>query len=228
MKKAYGLVALVIFAFRIPLSFAADSPPGIEWVTLAVEPAINDAIEKGKEDVRRANLADPNKKVVGPLTGTDWLQLTTASRTWHIRGIADTYYLLTDISFVTGRNLDTEARAKSLERDTSLAQQPSYTVGWEMQSTFISRLGRIIAGRPFGDTSAAVTKYYENNPLFRERPVLWVLTVPLLKELKAAAPKGSTEEVLWELEESITVPLRKPRTTQPTKGKGSTKPVGGK
>jgi len=51
----------------------------------------------------------------------------------------------------------------------------------------------------------AVTKFYQNKPLLKDKPVLWVLAVPLYKELEDSKPQDKRNSS----NDTVKVPMTK-------------------
>lgn len=118
-------------------------------------------------------------------------------------------------------DLDSQKKIKGLE-DSWEGDIPSYQVGLLATDKIDDRLSEVIPGRAFGDLADAVTKFYRSNPLLKDRPVLWALSVALYKELKASRPKpakGSWQERSAEKEDIISVTLKKKEIPEETKSK---------
>ena len=113
------------------------------------------------------------------------------------------------------RAVESERKAKGLGHVRG--EESSFGVGRTSVGTISSRLDQVISGPSFGDLTDAITKFYQNNPLLKDRPVLWVLSVALYKELKASRPipaKGSVDEIIAQYDDTVSVSLKKSSTME--------------
>jgi hypothetical protein len=65
--------------------------------------------------------------------------------------------------------------------------------------------GVIAVGRTYGDIINAVTKFYQDKPLLKEmkeKPVIWVLAVPLFQQLQESLPSEKRKD------DSVIVPVK--------------------
>ena len=64
------------------------------------------------------------------------------------------------------------------------------------------RVASVTHGPSFGDTVDAVTKFYQDKPLLKEKPVIWVLAVPLFQQLQESLPSEKRKD------DSVIVPAK--------------------
>ena len=212
-----------IFVFALILAMGCDRTPKpvptkeeekkeieiTEVIEISVESAIDGAVSKAKANVEAAHQKG-QRHVVGLISGKDWLAMDQLSRIYYIRGLGDNLDLTSGISTAANEELETQRSIRKLEH--SSGKIPSYVAGTRAATAFEDRLREVIFGRTFGDVSDAVTKFYSNRPLLKDRPVVWVLSVALYKEVKASEPtpaKGSLEEYFQKQYDSVLVELLK-------------------
>jgi hypothetical protein len=168
---------------------------------LSFESLIENVVARDKQLVEEAHKAG-RKDTVGAADGKWWLQSTRADRVVYIRAVGDLVAAQSQLYSVTSRQIIDERQAKSLElyfdRNTLNASQ-------EAESKFSSRIEDVIGGRSFGDLADAVTKFYQSKPLLKDKPVLWVLAVPLYKELEESKPQDKRSR----FKDKVRVPLMK-------------------
>jgi len=183
-------------------------------IEISVESLIVDAVRKDKADVEAAHQKG-NKNVVGLMNGTQWLGLDRGDRVYYVRGISDFHSFNSEIGSAAIRAVESERKAKGLGHVRG--EESSFGVGRTSVGTISSRLDQVISGPSFGDLTDAITKFYQNNPLLKDRPVLWVLSVALYKELKASRPipaKGSVDEDIAQYDDTVSVSLKKSWTME--------------
>jgi len=218
MKRSFS-----IFVFALILAMGCDRTPKpeptkaeereqveiTEAIDISVESAIDGAVSKAKANVEAAHQKG-QRHVVGLISGKDWLAMDQLSRVLYIRGLADHVDLVNGISIAAYEELETQRATKNLEHRSG--KTPSYFAATRAAKAFEDRLREVLFGRTFGDLSDAVTKFYSNKPLLKDRPVVWVLSVALYKEVKASQPtpaKGSLEEMYQRQYDTVSVELTK-------------------
>lgn len=172
-----------------------------EWLALSFESLIDEVLARDKKSLEEAHKAG-RKHTVGMADGKWWLQNTQADRVVYIKAVADVVVAQSQLYSVTSDQITNEQTAKSLElhfgNDTLSAAQ-------EAESKFSGRIESVIGGRSFGDLADAVTKFYQSKPLLKDKSVLWVLAVPLYKELEESKPQDKRRRY----NDTVKVPLIK-------------------
>ncbi len=179
----------------------------IEMVEISVEQAIESAVNRDKSDLEEAHKRGKTT-VVGLVTGKEWLAMNLLERIRYLKGVADVNAFSSGIDLSAFSELESQRTFRGLEH--TMGDVSSYQAGQLVVGQFSARISEVISGRTYGDLHDAVTRFYANKPLLKDRPVLWVLTVPLFKELQESRPKpakGSVDEVLAKTKETVHVGL---------------------
>lgn len=221
IDKEVGMSAFLIRVFIVNiLACVAMGSPRVtlaqavptETFVVSVESAINKAVDKGKADLESA-LEKGKKDVVGLLIGKEWEGMSVLDRVRYIRTLAELSQFNALVSSAASEDLDNKIRGRGLQHDY-LQKAPSWSMGLRVIDKVDDRLRLVIVGRAFGDLADAVTKYYKDNPLLRDRAVLWVLSVALYKEVQAATPpKDNFDKVMAETRDNVTVQVPKKAET---------------
>ncbi len=156
-----------------------------ESVTLSIESLIDRVVAKDKQDMEEAHKKG-NSKVVGMVDGKWWMENGLLARLMYLRGVSEIAMALGDINAVTSQEMEAQKQNRNLDYQFGLS---SLTAPQEAESKLSGRIEAVIGGHTFGDLAEAVTKFYRDKPLLKDKPVLWVLAVPLYKEHEDAKPQ---------------------------------------
>jgi len=172
-----------------------------EWLELPLESLLENVVAKDKESVEEAYKAG-RKQTVGLADGKLWLQYTRIERAIYLRGVGDLVSALGYVNGVTNDEIATKQKAQGLELHLG---KDSLSGGQEAESKFSGRIEIVMAGQNFGDLVDAITKFYQNKPLLKDKPVLWVLAVPLYKELQDSKPEDKRSS----FNDTVKIPMAK-------------------
>jgi hypothetical protein len=156
-----------------------------ESLDLAVETLIDGLVARDRESTEEAHKKG-YKNTVGMADGKWWSQNDRGTRAVYVRGLSDLAMALGTIYFATVSEVATQRKANGLELQFG---NDSLSAVREIESKLSSRIEAVVSGQSFGDLADAITKFYQNKPLMKDKPVLWVLAVPLYKELEESKPK---------------------------------------
>ena len=154
-------------------------------VTLSIESLIDRVIAKDKQAVEEAHKKG-NSNVVGMVDGKWWMANGRLQQLMYLRGVSEIAFALGDINAVTSQEVDAQKQNKNLDYQFGLS---SLTAPEEAESKLSGRIEAVFEGHRFGDLAEAITKFYRDKPLLKDKPVLWVLAVPLYKEHEDAKPQ---------------------------------------
>src|SRR5262249_9211515 len=83
----------------------------------------------------------------------------------------------------------------------------TYAASFEAESQLSGRISQVMGRHSFGDLAQAVTNFYRNKPLQKDKPVIWVLAVPLYKEFQEGQAKEKRlnvyDSVSFEMEREV-------------------------
>lgn len=203
------------FAFLLLVQVGCDRPPQLappkaeankpieventEWVVLSFESLMESVLARDKKSVEEAHKVG-RKQTVGMADGKWWLQNTQMDRVVYIKAVADVVLALGQLLTVTSDQIINEQTAKSLELHFG---NDSLSAAQEAESKLSGRIESVIGGRSFGDLAEAVTKFYQSKPLLKDKPVLWVLAVPLYKDLEESKPQDKRQR----FNDTVKVPM---------------------
>ena len=146
-----------------------------------------DSILDGMLFFNRKDLEKEQKEgrsVLPPVDGNWWLKMSERDRGVYIDGIRDLVWLMCDVESQLARSLQQE-KTKNLE---AVFGDNTHMTSLAVDSEMNRRLLAVLGAGTGGDISGAVTKFYSNKPLLKDKPVLWVLAVPIAKEAQEAQP----------------------------------------
>jgi hypothetical protein len=203
------------FAVLLLVQVGCDRPPQLapptveankpiettEWLGLSFESLIENVLARDKESLEEAHKAG-RKQTVGAADGKWWLQSTRMDRVVYMKAIGDLVIALSQLNAVTNKQIIDEQTAKSLELHFG---NDSLSAAEGAESKFSGRIEVVIGGRSFGDLADAVTKFYQSKPLLKDKSVLWVLAVPLYKELEESKPQDKRNR----FNDTVKVPMKK-------------------
>jgi hypothetical protein len=156
-----------------------------ESVTLSIESLIDRVVATDKEEIEEAHKKG-NSKAVGMADGKWWMENGRLAQLMYLRGASDIAIALGDINAVTSQEVDAQRQKRNLDYQFGSS---SLTAPEEAESKLSGRIEAVTRGHTFGDLAEAVTKFYRDKPLLKDKPVLWVLAVPLYKEHEDAKPQ---------------------------------------
>lgn len=181
------------FKETFSMSQATDSSREI-----SVESLIERMMENSNKSVEKAHQKGETN-VVGLLDGNGWSE-DSFDRNHYVRGVAD---FVSASAGVAGVILDEaneqETKTKSLQ--SARKNQSRVAAALDAIRVFLVRVNDVTGARPFGDIVKAVDQFYQEKPLLKDRPVIWVLAVPLYKQLQEAKPPDKRDN------QNDTVPL---------------------
>jgi hypothetical protein len=148
-----------------------------------METIIERMVENIKQSVEEAHKKG-EANTVGLVDGKKWSE-SSFDRYDYIKGIAD---LLSATAGVAGVVLDEVTKEEKLLAQSARKNQSTGAAALDAMRILAIRVMDVVSGRSYGDTVDAVTKFYEDKPLLKDRPVLWVIAVPLYKQLQDAKP----------------------------------------
>lgn len=152
---------------------------------LSLETLIDSLVARDRESTEEAHKKG-HKNTVGMVDGKWWSQNDGVARAVYVRGLSDLAMALGRIHFATYEETQSQRKIKGLELQFG---ESSLHAGMDAESKLSARVEIVVSGQSFGDLADAVTKFYENKPLMKDKPVLWVLAVPLYNELQESKPK---------------------------------------
>ena len=191
--------------------YTPPSVPRIEHVEveLPVESMINYAVALNQKNLAEAQRAGKSN-TVGAMNGTEWLKLDILSQAMFVRGLGDLIEFMNDVSSVSTSALRREKEAKVLEYESG---NTSFTTAYYgMTGAYRSRVLDVIGGRSFRDLTSAITEFYQRKPLLKDKPVLWVLAVPLYREIQESRSKPqpfSVDEAIEQRKDKVAVTMVK-------------------
>ena len=177
-----------------------SAPAKTQEKQLSIESILDGVTTKSQQDVAQAH-KEGQTKVVGLLDGKTWLENPNC-RVAYIRGIADLASSLKDINSIVWSG---EVNETDMVKEVKIISEipPSfYIASLHAESNLSERFNTVLAGRTFGDISNAVTKFYEDKPLMKDKPVIWVLAIPLYQQLQESLPKEKRRK------DDITIPVK--------------------
>ena len=139
-----------------------------------------------------------NTNTVGLIDGKKWLE-DSFNRYDYLRGIADFAQANVGIAVVVLEGVTEQER---MSRQSARKNQSRGAAAVDAMRILSIRLSDVTGGRPLRDTVDAVDKFYEDKPLLKDRPVIWVLAVPLYKQLQEAKPPDQRDKQ----NDTVTVP----------------------
>jgi hypothetical protein len=156
-------------------------------VTESREISIESLIERMMEN-KKTSVEEEHKKgktnTVGLLDGKMWLE-DSFDRYGYLRGIADLVSANVGVAAVVLEKVNEQER---MSLQSARKNQSRGAAALDAIRIMLIRLSDVTGGRPLGDTVDAVTRFYDDKPLLKDRPVIWVLAVPLYKQLQEAKP----------------------------------------
>ena len=155
-----------------------------ETLTFSIDTLFDSVVAWDKRETEEARKS--NAHIVGMADGKWWMEQSVVARVDYLRGMSDTVMALGRMNVVTGDARDAQKDAKHLEYAFG---GDSFTAGVVAESALSGRIDLVMSGKKFGDVAEAVTKFYRDKPLLKDKPVLWILAVPLYKELEEAKPQ---------------------------------------
>ncbi len=179
-----------------------DSLPETDSIELSVESLVDHAITKQKQFVEEEHKKG-NSNIGSAVDGNEWLTLNSLQRLSYLNAVADQTHFL--VGVVTTAYSETKSQSKMKVEEYRNPDSLLAGILWT-EHALTGRLSEVVLGAgTYGDLADAVTKFYENKPLLKNKPVLWVLAVPLYKELQEAKPKDQRETEY----DTVRVPLKK-------------------
>lgn len=173
---------------RAPQSNPQQKEPAwaVETMELPLDSLIDSAVARDKQGVEEAHKRG-DSKVVGGRDGKWWMEASPMARISYVNALGDVVGALNYINNATSSETERQKRIKNLEYE--FAGGSSFHGPVEAESMFSGRIQEVTGGRSFGDLVDAITKFYQNKPLLKDKPVLWVMAGPLYKELQEAKPQ---------------------------------------
>jgi len=190
------------------IDFVPDVAPHVEYVELSVESITDEAVTGNKKAVTEAQKGGKSN-IAGTLDGTEWLKLDVFSQLTYLRGLGDSLEFMDHVYVGSYRALARERNTRALEYTNG---DNSFRAGGDVTGAFRSRVMDVIAGRTFGDLTSAITQFYQRKPLLKDKPVLWVLAIPLYKEIQESRSKpqpGSVDEAIEQGKDKVAVTMVK-------------------
>lgn len=200
--RTYEFLSFVFFCFVVLVACDREAPqPKLteveETIVLSMESLVDGMVAKDKADIEEAQ-KQGRRSTVGLAEGKWWQEADGLERAVYLRAVADLTSAVTDINLAVYPELRNQGRAKGLKPFVRVGG--TYDSGYQAESFLTGRIGAVIGGHSFGDISDAVTKFYQNKPLLKDKPVIWVLAVPLYKEFQESQPKekrSTAYDSLW-------------------------------
>jgi len=155
-----------------------------ESIELSLDSLIDSAVDIDKKAVEEAHKSG-HSNVVGGRDGNWWLGSNALMRVTYVNAVGDLVGALGNINGAASVEMENQKRLKTLDYEF---ESDSFHGGADAESRFSGRIQEVMGGHSFGDLADAITKFYQNKPLMKDRPVLWVLAGPLYKELQEAKP----------------------------------------
>jgi hypothetical protein len=170
--------------------------PAVTSTELSMDTLIEHMVEHSKQSVDEAHKKGETN-TVGLVDGKKW-QEGSFDRYDYIKGVAD---LFSATIGVAGVVLD-----KANDRDAQLDRknQSTSTAALDAMRILAIRIADVVSVRSYGDTVDAITKFYSDKPLLKDRPVIWVIAVPLYKQIQEAKPPEERDNK----NETIPVPIK--------------------
>jgi hypothetical protein len=175
----------------------------IESRELSMESLIERMAEKDKEGVENSHTKGKSN-TVGLVDGKRWLE-DSFDRYDYIRGLSDLISAMNGIAVIVYEESGQFLELKKQVSQRSDTQDNPYVALLEAMRLLSFRVGSVTNGPSFGDTVDAVTKFYKDKPLMKRKPVIWVLAIPLYKQLQEAMPPENRDK-----NDSLTVPRLEP------------------
>ena len=203
-------LALLIACDRIPDRFKPQSKPtGVvetteitEIVELSVETLIDRMVDKYKRLIEEQQ-QKKGAPLAGLLDGTFWLKLDDFTRGLYITGVVNLASTITPLQDAAFEELKRHEKEKGLK--AYFDRGGSYQAGDTAMSMLVSRISSVTANHSARDIIEAVTSFYLSKPLFKDKPVIWVLAVPLYKELQESKPQENKKTS----NDSVSVPMKR-------------------
>lgn len=164
-----------------------DDESRTENIEIGLEDVLEKTIREDRKGVEEAHQKG-NSRVVGLRDGTEWLQASEARRLDYIRGTADALSFIDGAGEVAWSTLQEREESQKVMFLGSASTIPHFEARFRSMDGTAQRLANVIAGHAFADIADAVTAHYRNIPLDRNKPVLWVIAVPLFKQLGKSTP----------------------------------------
>lgn len=182
----------------------ARTPAEIEEAReFSMDSLMDRAIKRSVELVEESQKAG-KKNTVGLADGKWWSDADNATRVVYLRGVSDSAEALAGIS---GALID---EAKEQVKATNAAKI-FYRIGDFTDASYmtanylVSRLSLVMSGHTFGDIMQAVSNFYRNKPLQKDKPIIWVLAFPLYNEFQESLPKEKRSSFY----DTISVPMKR-------------------
>ncbi|MDP2605262.1 MAG: hypothetical protein Q8S00_22195 [Deltaproteobacteria bacterium] len=155
-------------------------------IDLSMDSLIDRVAAKDKErmkDYRKKG----NTTTVGFADGREWLEWNKLERLGYIRALADMEGSFFEFHYATRDEIRDrgEFEYRRGETRSSIITDGAYA---HAQQSFRSRIHYVVTGRRLGEVEEAITEFYRVNSLLRDKPVLWVLAVPLYKQIEKSVP----------------------------------------
>jgi len=189
------------------IDFVPEVTPTVEF-ELSVESLANDAVENDKRMLAESREGG-NSNAFRAMNGTEWLTLDVREQIRYLRGLWD---LIEFGNLVTGASRSAIVREKSSRGLAFSNGNNTWNATSEVADGFRSRIMDVIAGRTNRDILFAITQFYQRKPLLKDKPVLWVLAIPLYKEIQESRSKpqpGSVDEAIEQEKEKVSVTMIK-------------------
>ena len=187
----------VILVFGLGCQEPTTKIKASEEIQFSLDVIIERAIFEDKKSTDEAHQKG-HKNVVGLLVGRDWRDIENWQRVQYIRGLVDMLGFVTATASAGGSLMLEEADKRKQNFYVNTAGIPFLVSSRQAVEGLTSRLTGVTGSKSFGELAEAVTLYYTNHPLDREKPVLWVLSVPLFNQLGKKVP----------MEERVSVEVR--------------------
>ena len=155
--------------------------PVTELREVSMDSLIERMVENDKKSLENGH-KQGNTNTVGLVDGKKWME-DSFDKYDFLRGITDFVAAGTGLANAV---LD-EVGEKSFQHSVRNTQSDS-AAALDAIRILLIRVSDVTSGRSFGDTVQAINKFYEDKPLLKDRPVIWVLAVPLYKQLQEAKP----------------------------------------
>jgi hypothetical protein len=172
--------------------------PVTESREVSMDSLIERMVENDKKTVEEGHKKG-NTNTVGLVDGKKWSE-NLFDRYDYVRGIAD---FASASAGIAGVILDEATEQEQMSLQSARSKQSRVAAALDAMRIFLIRVADVTGGHSFGDTVEAVNKFYQDKPLLKDRPVIWVLAVPLYKQLQEAKPPDQRDN-----NDTVPVPIK--------------------
>src|SRR5262245_57930520 len=141
-----------------------------ESVELSMDSILDGMLFFNRTDFEKAQ-KEGRSNVLPPLDGNWWLKMNPRDRAIYLGGIRDLVWLIWDVTIATRYEVDKQTKTKNLEY--VFGDSTTLMASLVVNSEFNRRLLAVLGAGTGVDISDAVTKFYSNKPLLKDKPVLW-------------------------------------------------------